>query len=171
MLIGSITCDHINLCCRFYVTYIIFSIPGTLLAKAILPSTAIALGCLIWSVGASGMAGAHSYASIIVCRLFIGIGESLFSQSVALHYSLWSVALSLNIRVESCVLILFLKGIRRTKLQNGSLFSLALVSRRVHILTISKLFPDLSFSSGAFGKRLSFFACLYSDALYCPQGV
>lgn len=81
-----------HFCCSFYITYIFFSIPGTLLAKAILPSTSIALGCLIWSLGASGMAGAHSYASIIVCRLFVGLGESLFSQSVALHYSLWSVA-------------------------------------------------------------------------------
>ena len=78
--------------CSFYITYIIFSVPGTLLAKAILPSTSIAIGCLIWSLGASGMAGAHSYASLIVCRLFVGLGESLFSQSVALHYSLWSVA-------------------------------------------------------------------------------
>ena len=88
------------MCCRFYITYIVFSIPGTLLAKAILPSTAISLGCLIWSLGASGMAGAHSYGSIIACRLFIGLGESLFGQSVALYYSLWYVPTSLVFKGE-----------------------------------------------------------------------
>jgi MFS family permease len=35
------------------------------------------------------MAGAQSFAGVVVCRLFIGIGESLFAQTVALHYSLW----------------------------------------------------------------------------------
>jgi branched-subunit amino acid ABC-type transport system permease component len=73
----------------FYITYMILSIPGTLLAKAILPSTAISLGCLIWSIAAAGLGGAQSFAGVIVCRLFIGVGESFFGQSVALHYSLW----------------------------------------------------------------------------------
>jgi MFS family permease len=35
------------------------------------------------------MAGAHSFGSIIVCRLFIGVGEALFGQAVTFHYSLW----------------------------------------------------------------------------------
>lgn len=35
------------------------------------------------------MAGAHSFGAVVVCRLFIGLGEALFGQSVALHYSLW----------------------------------------------------------------------------------
>src|ERR1700677_382438 len=73
----------------FYVTYIVFSIPGTLLTKAILPSMSIAIGCLIWSIGACGMVGAHSYSSIIVCCLFIGLGEVFFGQAVTFHYSLW----------------------------------------------------------------------------------
>jgi MFS family permease len=65
------------------------SIPGTLLAKHILPSTSIAIGALIWSAAATGMAGSQNFASVIVCRLFIGVGEALFGQAVALHYSFW----------------------------------------------------------------------------------
>lgn len=43
----------------YLVTYIIFSVPGTLLAKAWLPSRSIALGALVWSIAASGMGGAR----------------------------------------------------------------------------------------------------------------
>lgn len=73
----------------FYITYIVFSIPGTLLAKAILPSYSIAIGALLWSISAASMAGTKSFAGVIVCRLFIGLGEALFGQAVTLHYSLW----------------------------------------------------------------------------------
>nr|AOR51676.1 MFS general substrate transporter [Phaffia rhodozyma] len=73
----------------FFITYIIFSIPGTLLAKATSPALTIATGCLIWAVAASCMAGVQGFASMIVCRLFIGLGESMFGQAVAFHYSLW----------------------------------------------------------------------------------
>ncbi|KAJ9097419.1 hypothetical protein QFC19_006789 [Naganishia cerealis] len=37
----------------FYITYIVFSIPGTLLAKQINPSTAISIGALVWSIAAT----------------------------------------------------------------------------------------------------------------------
>ncbi|WRT68192.1 uncharacterized protein IL334_005167 [Kwoniella shivajii] len=73
----------------FYVTYMLGSIPGTLLSKAIPPNWALGAGCLVWGIAASCMAGCQNYASIIVCRLFIGIGESIFGQAVVLHYSLW----------------------------------------------------------------------------------
>ncbi|KAG0145001.1 hypothetical protein CROQUDRAFT_723661 [Cronartium quercuum f. sp. fusiforme G11] len=75
--------------CAFYITYILLSIPGTLLSRAILPSTCIAIGALIWAVAATAMAGSKTYGSLIVCRLFIGVGEALFGQSVALYYSIW----------------------------------------------------------------------------------
>lgn len=35
------------------------------------------------------MAGSRSFGAIVTCRLFIGIGEAMFGQAVALHYSLW----------------------------------------------------------------------------------
>lgn len=75
----------------FYVTYMVFSIPGTLLGKAMSPSVTIALGCLIWSISASSFAGTQNYAGAIVCRLFLGVGEAIFGQTIALYYSYWSV--------------------------------------------------------------------------------
>lgn len=68
----------------FYITYILFGVPGTLMAKQILPSTSIAVGCLIWSVAASAQAGARNPASLYVCRLFVGVGESMFGQAMGL---------------------------------------------------------------------------------------
>ncbi|KAH7096798.1 MFS general substrate transporter [Auriculariales sp. MPI-PUGE-AT-0066] len=88
VLDGDETKYSIVLMC-FYITYIVFSIPGTLLAKAILPSMSIAMGCLVWSVAAASMAGAQNFASVVVCRLFIGVGEAMFGQAVALYYSMW----------------------------------------------------------------------------------
>jgi fucose permease len=51
----------LSLAC-FYITYIVLSIPGTLLAKAISPSTSIAMGALIWSIGATCQAAVHNPA-------------------------------------------------------------------------------------------------------------
>ncbi|GAA5856467.1 hypothetical protein JCM8547_008756 [Rhodosporidiobolus lusitaniae] len=73
----------------FYITYILLSIPGTLLAKAIDPSTSIAAGAFIWSVAASAQAGVHNQAGLYVCRLFIGVGEALFGQAMALYFTYW----------------------------------------------------------------------------------
>ncbi|WWC71753.1 uncharacterized protein I206_105712 [Kwoniella pini CBS 10737] len=73
----------------FYITYMLVSIPGTLLSKAFPPNYALGAGCLIWAIAATCMAACQNYASIIVCRLFIGVGEAIFGQAVVLHYSLW----------------------------------------------------------------------------------
>ena len=60
-----------------------------ILDRTICHSHSIACGAFIWSIAVTGMAGSHSFGAIIVCRLFIGIGEAMFGQAVALHYSLW----------------------------------------------------------------------------------
>ncbi|ORY82359.1 major facilitator superfamily domain-containing protein [Leucosporidium creatinivorum] len=88
VLEGSDTNYSIALSC-FFITYITFSIPGTLLAKAILPSTSISLGALIWSIGASCQAATFNPAGLFVCRLFVGIGEALFGQAMALYFTLF----------------------------------------------------------------------------------
>ncbi|CAD6582353.1 MAG: hypothetical protein TREMPRED_003261 [Tremellales sp. Tagirdzhanova-0007] len=91
LLSGSDTKYSVVLC-AFYITYMLFSIPGTLLSKAVSPNYALGCGCLIWGIAAASMAGCHSYGAIIVCRLFIGLGESIFGQAVVLHYSLWTLS-------------------------------------------------------------------------------
>lgn len=88
-VLGNSSTNYSIVLSAFYITYVLFSIPGTLMAKKWLPSTSIALGALIWSLAATGMAGSRNLAGVVVCRLFIGLGEALFGQAVALHYSLW----------------------------------------------------------------------------------
>lgn len=83
----------------FYVTYITLSIPGTLLAKRILPSTSIAIGAMIWAVAATCQAATFNPASIFVCRLFVGVGEAMFGQTMALHLSLWYTKKELGKRI------------------------------------------------------------------------
>lgn len=61
----------------FFITYIVFSIPGTLFSKIVPPSTSLGLGCFLWSAGAAGIAATHNPAGVFVCRMFIGLGESL----------------------------------------------------------------------------------------------
>ena len=95
----------------FYISYIVLSIPGTLLAKAVDPSISISIGALIWAVAASSQAGVQNPAgyvrlslvrprrkhahppgtvgSLYVCRLFVGVGEAMFGQAIALYFSYW----------------------------------------------------------------------------------
>ncbi|WWD17699.1 hypothetical protein CI109_102140 [Kwoniella shandongensis] len=73
----------------FYITYIVFSVPGTLLAKQFLPSRSIACGALIWSIAATCQAATFNPAGLYVCRLFVGVGEAMFGQAMGLHLSYW----------------------------------------------------------------------------------
>jgi MFS family permease len=80
VLDGSDTNYSIALVC-FFITYIVFSIPGTLMAKQINPSWSIAAGAMIWSIGATLQAAAFNRAGLFVCRLFVGVGEAFFGES------------------------------------------------------------------------------------------
>lgn len=73
----------------FFITYITFSIPGTLLAKHVNPSRSIAFGAMTWSLAAACMSATTSPAGVYVCRLLIGIGEAFFGQAMALLLSYW----------------------------------------------------------------------------------
>lgn len=88
VLASNDTNYSIALCC-FFITYIVFSIPGTLMAKAVLPSRSIACGALLWSIAATCQAAVQNRAGLFVCRLFIGLGEAFFGQAMALHLTYW----------------------------------------------------------------------------------
>lgn len=77
VLDNSDTNYSIALVC-FFITYIVFSVPGTLMAKQINPSWSIAAGATIWSIGATLQAAAFNRAGLFVCRLFVGVGEAFF---------------------------------------------------------------------------------------------
>ena len=80
VLDGEDTKYSIALSC-FFITYILLSIPGTLLAKQFNPSRTIAIGALIWSIGATCQAAAFNPAGLFVSRLFVGVGEAMFGAS------------------------------------------------------------------------------------------
>ncbi|GJN87727.1 hypothetical protein Rhopal_000682-T1 [Rhodotorula paludigena] len=69
------------------ITYIVLSVPGTLLAKQFLPSTTIAFGALTWSIAASCQAAVTNPAGLYVCRLFVGVGEACFGQAMAVYFT------------------------------------------------------------------------------------
>ncbi|KAK8866095.1 hypothetical protein IAR55_001246 [Kwoniella newhampshirensis] len=83
----------------FYITYIVCSIPGTLLAKQFLPSRSIAAGAMIWSIAATCQAATYNRAGLYTCRLFVGIGESMFGQAMGLHLSFWYTKADLAKRI------------------------------------------------------------------------
>jgi MFS family permease len=85
---GSDTNYSIALSC-FYIAYILFNVPGNIMAKILQPSTALAIAAFIWGVASTLQAAAFNFPGIIVCRLFIGIGEAGFGPTVPFYYTLW----------------------------------------------------------------------------------
>ena len=85
---GSDTKFSIALSC-FYIAYIVFNVPGNIMAKVLKPSTALAIAAFIWGTASTLQAAAFNFPGIIVCRLFIGIGEAGFGPTVPFYYSIW----------------------------------------------------------------------------------
>lgn len=77
-----------------------FNIPGNILGSIIPPNYALALGALIWGVASSAQAGANNFAGIVVCRLFIGLGEAGFGAAVPLYYGLWYRREEIAVRIS-----------------------------------------------------------------------
>lgn len=73
----------------FYITYVVFNVPGNMLGSYIQPNYALALGSFVWGLASTAQAGAHGFAGMVVCRLFIGLGEAGFGAAVPLYYGLW----------------------------------------------------------------------------------
>lgn len=84
------------------ITYIVLSVPGTLLAKQFLPSTTIACGALIWSCAATCQAAVTNPAGLYVCRLFVGVGEAMFGQAMALYFTMWCASALSRTCTSSC---------------------------------------------------------------------
>ncbi|GAA5968251.1 hypothetical protein JCM8115_006170 [Rhodotorula mucilaginosa] len=83
----------------FFITYITFSIPGTLAAKRFPPSRTIAAGALVWSIGATCQAAVTSPGGLYACRLVVGLGEAFFGQAIAFYLTLWYLKSELAKRI------------------------------------------------------------------------
>ncbi|CAF0847494.1 unnamed protein product [Adineta steineri] len=73
----------------FYISYIVFNIPGNIMAKVLQPPTALAIAALIWGTASTLQAATFNFPELIVCRLFVGIGEAGFGPTVPFYYSIW----------------------------------------------------------------------------------
>ena len=73
----------------FYIAYIAFNVPGNVLVKVLKPPTALAIGAFIWGMASTLQAAVFNFPGIIVCRIFIGIGEACFGPAVPFYYSMW----------------------------------------------------------------------------------
>ena len=82
----------------FYITYIVFNVPGNIMAKVFQPPTALAIAAFVWGTASTLQAAAFNFPGIIVCRLFIGIGEAGFGPTVPLYYSIWYKREEIGIR-------------------------------------------------------------------------
>ncbi|SCZ93072.1 BZ3500_MvSof-1268-A1-R1_Chr6-2g08444 [Microbotryum saponariae] len=99
VLNNSDTAYSIALSC-FFVTYIILSIPGTLLGKAIDAATCISIGAFVWSIATTCQAAARTPGGLYTARCFVGVGEAMFGQVMAFHLSLWYTKPELSKRVS-----------------------------------------------------------------------
>ena len=62
----------------FFITYIIFELPGTLLLRIIKPSRLLTIGVVGWSLVCLGVTFVKSYEALLACRLLMGAFESFF---------------------------------------------------------------------------------------------
>lgn len=67
-----------NVISLFFVTYIVFELPGTLLLKILKPSRVLSFGVIGWSIVCIGTTFVSSYGSLLACRLLLGLFESWF---------------------------------------------------------------------------------------------
>jgi MFS family permease len=94
---GSDTQFSIALSC-FYISYIVFNVVGNIMAKVLEPSNGLAIAAFIWGTASTLQAATFNFAGIIVCRLFIGIGEAGFGPTVPFYYSIWYKRDEISIR-------------------------------------------------------------------------
>jgi sugar phosphate permease len=60
----------------FFITYVAFEIPSNLILKKIRPSRWLPLIMVAWGTVMTCMGLVHSYQSLLVCRLLLGVTES-----------------------------------------------------------------------------------------------
>jgi MFS family permease len=73
----------------FYVTYISFEIPASLLLKRLRPSRLIPFFIISWSAVIIGAAFVQNYASLIATRLLLGAFESGLFPCLTLYLSMY----------------------------------------------------------------------------------
>jgi hypothetical protein len=71
----------------FFVTYIIFEVPATMLLRKLRPSRLIPACTIIWGGVVVGNGFAQNYGTLLACRLLLGICEAGLFPSLVLYMS------------------------------------------------------------------------------------
>ncbi|TXT15626.1 hypothetical protein VHUM_00129 [Vanrija humicola] len=92
----------------FFVTYVVFEIPATMLLRTLRPSRMIPACVIIWGAVVLGNGFAKNYATVIACRLLLGICEAGLFPSLVLYMTSFYQREELALRtcylfVASCV--------------------------------------------------------------------
>ncbi|KAI0010755.1 putative pantothenate transporter [Xylariaceae sp. FL0662B] len=80
--------DYQNIASIFYVGYLVFQLPGTLLLRMIGPPRQFFLAMLVWGVITACTVKADGYAMMMVFRALVGAAEA-FIQGSILYLSFW----------------------------------------------------------------------------------
>lgn len=73
----------------FYITYILFQIPWTVLSKYHSPRLWIGSSAILWGLCSTLMSTANSFPQLLVARLALGVFEAAFGPSVVLYFSFY----------------------------------------------------------------------------------
>lgn len=69
----------------FYVTYVLFETPATVLLRTLRPSRMIPGVVILWGAVVIGNGFAQNYPTVLACRLLLGICEAALSPCLALY--------------------------------------------------------------------------------------
>lgn len=83
----------------FYVTYVIFETPATMLLRTLRPSRLIPAIVLIWGGISIGNGYAQSFGAVIACRLILGLCEAAFSPCIILYMTTFYRREELGLRI------------------------------------------------------------------------
>lgn len=84
----------------FFVTYVIFETPATALLKTLRPSRLIPTIVLVWGGISIGNGFAQNYATVLACRLLLGMCEAAFSPCLILYMTMFYRRDELSLRSE-----------------------------------------------------------------------
>ncbi|KAI0090141.1 MFS general substrate transporter [Irpex rosettiformis] len=73
----------------FFIAYILFPIPATIISKLFPPRIWIGSAVMGWGLASTLLSTSFNPAGAIVCRVFLGIFEAGFAPGMPIYFSLW----------------------------------------------------------------------------------
>ncbi|KAI9483789.1 MAG: major facilitator superfamily domain-containing protein [Benjaminiella poitrasii] len=73
----------------FYFSYVLFDLPSNIIMRRWQASFWLAILMFFWGIVATAMAACNSFATLIVCRVLLGVFEAGFFPGVIYFMSLW----------------------------------------------------------------------------------